>query len=119
MVGKSEQDATQALSQAGFNVGKITTDSTSTEPAGTVLQQSPGGGTRPSRAPRSDLTVSSGGAVKVPSVVGESVTDAISSLSQAGLTVHDRDGHAARRSRRRRGLADPAERAPPCRRRRQ
>jgi serine/threonine-protein kinase len=85
VVGKSEQDATQALSQAGFNVGKITTDSTSTEPAGTVLQQSPGGGSQAKPGTSVNLTVS-GGAVKVPSVVGESVTDAISSLSQAGLT---------------------------------
>ena len=38
VVGKSEQDAEQALSQAGFNVGKITTDSNSTEPQGTVIQ---------------------------------------------------------------------------------
>ena len=85
VVGKSEQDAEQALSQAGFNVGKITTDSTSTEPAGTVLQQSPGGGSQAKPGTSVDLTVS-GGAVKVPSVVGESVTAAISSLSQAGLT---------------------------------
>jgi Uncharacterized protein conserved in bacteria len=53
VVGKSEQDATQALSQAGFNVGKITTDSTSTEPAGTVLRSRRAAGARPSRAPRS------------------------------------------------------------------
>jgi serine/threonine-protein kinase len=85
VVGKSEQDAEQALSQAGFNVGKITTDSNSTEPALTVLQQSPGGGSQAKPGTSVDLTVS-GGAVKVPSVVGESVTAAISSLSQAGLT---------------------------------
>jgi serine/threonine-protein kinase len=85
VVGKSEQDATQTLSQAGFNVGKITTDSNSTAPAGTVLQQSPGGGSQAKPGTSVDLTVS-GGAVKVPSVVGESVTAAISSLSQAGLT---------------------------------
>ena len=85
VVGKSEQEAEQALSQAGFNVGKITTDSNSTEPAGTVLQQSPGGGSQAKPGTSVDLTVS-GGAVKVPSVVGESVTAAISSLSQAGLT---------------------------------
>jgi serine/threonine-protein kinase len=85
VVGKSEQDAEQALSQAGFNVGKITTDSTSTEPAGTVLRQSPGGGSQAKPGTSIDLTVS-GGAVHVPSVVGESVTDATSTLSQAGLT---------------------------------
>jgi serine/threonine-protein kinase len=85
VVGKSEQDAEQALSEAGFNVGKITTDSGSTEPAGTVLHQSPGGGSQAKPGTSVSLTVS-GGAVKVPSVVGESVTDAISSLSQAGLT---------------------------------
>jgi serine/threonine-protein kinase len=85
VVGKSEQDAEQALSQAGFNTGKITTDSTSTEPAGTVLRQDPPGGAQAKPGTSVDLTVS-GGAVKVPSVVGESVTAAISSLSQAGLT---------------------------------
>jgi len=85
VVGKSEQDAEQALSQAGFNVGKITTDSNSTAPAGTVLRQSPGGGSQAKPGTSVDLTVS-GGAVKVPSVVGESVTDATSTLSQAGLT---------------------------------
>jgi serine/threonine-protein kinase len=85
VVGKSEQDATQALSQAGFNVGTITRDSTSTEPADTVLRQSPGGGSQAKPGTSVDLTVS-GGAVKVPSVVGESVTDATSTLSQAGLT---------------------------------
>jgi serine/threonine-protein kinase len=85
VVGKSQQDATQALSQAGFNVGKVTQDSSSTEPAGTVLQQSPPGGSQAKPGTSVDLTVS-GGAVKVPSVVGESVTAAIASLSQAGLT---------------------------------
>jgi serine/threonine-protein kinase len=85
VVGKSQQDALQALSQAGFSVGKITTDSASTEPALTVLQQSPGGGSQAKPGTPVDLTVS-GGAVKVPSVVGESVTAATSTLSQAGLT---------------------------------
>jgi len=85
VVGKSEQDAVQALSQAGFNTGKITTDSSSTQPAGTVLQQSPAGGSQAKPGTSVDLTVSAG-AVKVPSVVGQSVTAAISSLSQAGLT---------------------------------
>jgi serine/threonine-protein kinase len=85
VVGKSEQDAEQALSQAGFNTGKITTNSSSTEPAGTVLQQDPPGGSQAKPGTSVNLTVS-GGAVKVPSVVGQSVTAAISSLSQAGLT---------------------------------
>jgi serine/threonine-protein kinase len=85
VVGKSEQDAEQALSQAGFNTGKITTDSSSTEPAGTVLRQDPAGGSQAKPGTSVNLTVS-GGAVKVPSVVGQSVTAAISALSQAGLT---------------------------------
>src|SRR6185437_13392793 len=85
VIGKSQADATTALSQAGFNVGKVTQDSSSTEPAGTVLQQSPPGGKQAKPGTSVNLTVSAG-AVKVPSVVGQSVTDAISTLSQAGLT---------------------------------
>jgi beta-lactam-binding protein with PASTA domain len=85
VVGKSEQDATQALSQAGFNVGNIKTDTASTQPAGTVIRQSPGGGSQAKPGTSVDLTVS-GGAVTVPSVVGESQGQAISELSQAGLT---------------------------------
>jgi eukaryotic-like serine/threonine-protein kinase len=98
VVGKSEQDAEQALSQAGFNVGKITTDSTSTQPQGTVIHQSPGGGSQAKPGTSVNLTVSGGG-VTVPSVVGESQGQAIGELSQAGLTytvvtVADRSGVA-------------------------
>jgi eukaryotic-like serine/threonine-protein kinase len=98
VVGKSEQDATQALSEAGFSVGKITTDSTSTRPANTVIQQSPGGGSQAKPGTSVDLTVSVG-AVTVPSVVGETEGQATAELSQAGLTftvvtVPDRPGVA-------------------------
>jgi beta-lactam-binding protein with PASTA domain len=85
VVGKSQQDAVQALSEAGFNVGKISTDTASTRPAGTVIQQSPGGGSQAKPGTPVDLTLS-GGAVTVPSVVGLTVTEATSQLSQAGLT---------------------------------
>ena len=85
VVGKSEQDAEQAISQAGFNVGNVTTDSTSTQPQGTVIRQSPPGGRPAKPGTPVDLTVSGGG-IHVPSVVGETITEATSQLSQAGLT---------------------------------
>src|ERR1044071_6983218 len=85
VVGKSEQDAEQAISQAGFNGGNVTTDSTSTQPQGTVIRQSPPGGRPAKPGTPVDLTVSGGG-IHVPSVVGETITEATSQLSQAGLT---------------------------------
>jgi beta-lactam-binding protein with PASTA domain/tRNA A-37 threonylcarbamoyl transferase component Bud32 len=98
VIGKSDHDAEDAITAAGFNVGHVTTDSTSTETAGTVIRQSPGGGSQATPGTSVNLTIS-GGAVHVPSVVGETEGQATAELSQAGLsftvvTVPDRPGVA-------------------------
>ena len=65
-------------------------DPTSSAPVGQVTAQSPSGGTAP---PDSTVTITvSGGAVTVPSVIGESQATATSVLTQAGFQVNVQQG---------------------------
>ena len=89
VVGQQQTAAESALQTAGFQVG-VKTDPTSSAPVGQVTAQSPSGGTA---APGSTVTITvSGGAVTVPSVVGESQATANQVLTQAGFQVNVQQG---------------------------
>jgi eukaryotic-like serine/threonine-protein kinase len=89
VVGESETSAQSALQQKGFQVS-VKPDPTSTQPSGTVVSQSPSGGTA---APGSTVTITvSGGALQVPSVVGDSQQTANQVLSAAGFAVNVQQG---------------------------
>jgi eukaryotic-like serine/threonine-protein kinase len=82
VTNSSLQAATATLTAQGLKVGKQTLRSSS-EPAGTVLAQSPASG-QVAPGTKIDLTLASGKGT-VPSVVGMSLADAQATLSKAGF----------------------------------
>jgi eukaryotic-like serine/threonine-protein kinase len=89
VVGQQESSAESALQAKGFQV-KVQPDPTSTQTAGTVVSQNPSGGTA---APGSTVTITvSGGAVPVPSVIGDSQQTANQILTTAGFSVNVQQG---------------------------
>jgi len=83
--GKQQSAAETELQNAGFNVS-VKQDTTSAQPAGTVVNQNPVGGTMVD--PGSTITISVSGAASVPSVVGLSEQSAQASLQSAGFKVN-------------------------------
>ena len=83
--GKQQSAAETTLQNDGFAV-VIQQDTTSTEPAGTVVSQDPIGGT--TVPPGSKVTLSVSGAASVPNVVGLSQASATTSLQSAGFKVN-------------------------------
>jgi len=89
VVGQQASTAQTTLQAKGFNVN-VKTDPTSNAPTGQVTSQSPNGGTA---APGSTVTITiSGGAVMVPSVVGDSQATATQILTTAGFQVSVQPG---------------------------
>jgi beta-lactam-binding protein with PASTA domain/tRNA A-37 threonylcarbamoyl transferase component Bud32 len=83
--GKQQSAAETELQNAGFNVS-VQQDTTSTQSAGTVVNQNPAGGTMVN--PGSTITISVSGAASVPNVVGLSGQSAQASLQSAGFKVN-------------------------------
>ncbi|MGH3195075.1 MAG: Stk1 family PASTA domain-containing Ser/Thr kinase [Streptosporangiaceae bacterium] len=83
--GKQQSVAETTLQGDGFSVA-VQQDTTSTQPAGTVVNQSPVGGTK--AAPGSKVTIFVSGAANVPNVVGLSQQSAQASLQTAGFKVN-------------------------------
>ena len=89
VIGLSVSSAQSTLQAKGFNV-TVKADPTSTQPAGTVISQSPSQGTA---APGSTVTLTySGGASSVPSVIGDSQQTASQILTTAGFAVSVQQG---------------------------
>jgi eukaryotic-like serine/threonine-protein kinase len=88
-VGDTQTAAQSALQAKGFVVS-VQPDPNSTQPSGTVVKQNPNGGTA---LPGSTVTITvSGGAVNVPSVVGDSQQTANQILTTAGFAVNVQPG---------------------------
>lgn len=86
VVGSRDTDAIARLQAAGFRASS--TPVSSTRPVGTVLTQSPAGGTTATRSSTVRMTVSGGRQVRtVPDVVGETEAAADRILRDAGFTV--------------------------------
>jgi beta-lactam-binding protein with PASTA domain/tRNA A-37 threonylcarbamoyl transferase component Bud32 len=83
--GEQQSQAETTLQNDGFAV-VIRQDTTSTEPAGTVVNQDPIGGTKV--GPGSKVTLQVSGAASVPNVVGLSQASATTSLQSAGFKVN-------------------------------
>jgi serine/threonine-protein kinase len=83
--GKQQAAAESQLQNAGFNVS-VQQDTTSTQPAGTVVNQNPPGGTMVQ--PGSKVTIFVSGAASIPNVVGLSEQSAQTSLQSAGFKVN-------------------------------
>jgi serine/threonine-protein kinase len=86
--GKTQQPATDDLKAAGFAV-KVTTDYSPVVPAGTLISQNPGPGASLAKFQTVTIDVSKGPApVVVPSVIGEQVSAAKTTLQGLGFVVN-------------------------------
>ncbi|HEV2934063.1 MAG TPA: Stk1 family PASTA domain-containing Ser/Thr kinase [Streptosporangiaceae bacterium] len=83
--GKMENVAQTTLENDGFTV-TVQTDATSTQPSGTVVNQSPVGGT--SVPPGSKVTIFVSGGTSVPGVTGIPSGSAITELQNDGFKVN-------------------------------
>ncbi|HEY5856879.1 MAG TPA: Stk1 family PASTA domain-containing Ser/Thr kinase [Aldersonia sp.] len=86
--GKSEDDARAALQALGVNVGEVRTQFDRNVDEGHVIGTDPGDGTTVEAGTTVTLIVSN--AVRVPSVVGQSVSTARADLEGAGFEVQVR-----------------------------
>ena len=86
--GEMEDDAEAILQAAGFELGR-TSEEASEEPAGTILDQAPRAGTEAEKGTAVNIVVSDGSKAKaiMPYLVGKSIGDAQSALSNAGLSL--------------------------------
>lgn len=88
VLGKTQQDATNTIVNAGLRVGTVTPQVSSVEASGTVLSADPPPGTPIAARSEVLLVVGTGPAqVPVPPVSGLGLTDATAALKAAGLTL--------------------------------
>jgi penicillin-binding protein 1A len=87
VVGLSEGEAISVLGQAGFRANPVEADST--QPAGTVVAQSPAGGSEANLGSSVTIEISTGRAPRneVPDVVGMTESQAVKALRQAGFAA--------------------------------
>jgi beta-lactam-binding protein with PASTA domain len=88
VIGQSEADARSALQSAGFSV-KTSSETSSTVPPGTVISQSPSGGSPQPPGTKVTLVVASAPTTATePDVKGQDAVTAASTLTSAGFVVH-------------------------------
>ena len=88
VVGQTQAVAESAIDSAGLTVGIVTTVSSDTVPAGSVISQEPVAGVLVPENTAIDLVISSGPVmVSVPDVVGQTQEVAENTISSAGLAV--------------------------------
>jgi serine/threonine-protein kinase len=101
VVGQDVDSATQALEEAGFEIGDTSEEESDSYPEGQVIRTDPPGGQSADPGSRINLVVSSGaGQVPVPDLNGMTRDEAASALEDAGLsanfTEEDSDQEAGR-----------------------
>ena len=91
VTGQSESSARAAITGAGFKVGAVTTQQTSSTAAGNVVSQTPGGGTLATPESTVDLVIAQAppATATVPGVTGKTASDAGSALRAAGFSVSE------------------------------
>ena len=89
VVGKSREEAEEAIRAAGYEVGTINHE-TSSKAKGTVLSQSPEGGVSAEQDTKVDLVLSDGAKkeeVSVPTLTGKTKSEAKKALESVGLKL--------------------------------
>jgi beta-lactam-binding protein with PASTA domain len=86
VANQAQADAEQTLKAAGFTIGSITSDYSTSVPQGTVLGSDPASSTSHTKGTVVNLTVSNG-LVQLPAVLQQPFTTANSTLANLGLTV--------------------------------
>jgi beta-lactam-binding protein with PASTA domain/tRNA A-37 threonylcarbamoyl transferase component Bud32 len=84
VTGQDEQEAVAALREKGLTA--VVREKASTEPAGTVVSQSPAGGQQLDQGSTVTIFVSNGKVKEVPDVTGLNQADAESQIEDAGFT---------------------------------
>jgi beta-lactam-binding protein with PASTA domain len=87
VVGQTQAAATSAITGAGLTLGAVTTQTSATVVAGSVISESPSAGASVATSTAVALVVSSGAPITVPNVVGLSQGTAQTQLTAAGLTL--------------------------------
>jgi beta-lactam-binding protein with PASTA domain len=88
VVNAAQAAATTTITGAGLTVGTVTTASSATVPAGSVISQTPIAGTQVATGSAVALIVSAGtAAVAVPNVVNTTQAAATTTITSVGLTV--------------------------------
>lgn len=88
VTGKSQANATKAITDAGLVVGSVTATETSDRPTGSVAAQNPPAGTQVREGSPVDLVIVGGPEmVEVPDVRKKSRAEATDELEEAGFTV--------------------------------
>ena len=88
--GLSEEDATEALEDAGFAVGEVTEEFSDEVPTGIVISTDPAIDTELPQGTEVDLVISMGPEfVAVPDIVDLSEAEALDELDSAGLSAGD------------------------------
>lgn len=85
LANDNEAQAAVALTKANLNVGQITNDFSPSVPQGNVISTSPASGKRVRQGTPVALVISEGAGVTVPSLLGDSASQAANELSSIGL----------------------------------
>ncbi len=91
LLGMDEDEAIKTIEDSGFKLGTVTT-TTSTEPEGEVIQQTPPGGTTVDMGSTISIVISDGKGVEessVPYLIGKSQASAEQAIIAAGFVVGD------------------------------
>ena len=89
VVGRPLADAKAAIEAVGLKVGKVTEKESTNVAPGVVSKQSPDAGSEVNGGSAVDLEVGTAPKVKVPTVTGASVSEAVIALARAGLSLGD------------------------------
>lgn len=88
IVGKTEEEARAAITDAGFTADPQPTQASADVPAGSIIEQSPSGGEQAPKGSAISYVVSRGVETgQVPNVIGLKGTTAKTNLEAAGFTV--------------------------------
>lgn len=85
VIGQTQSQAQVTLEAAGMRLGQVSEEPTLAVAPGTVVGQSPGGGTTAKKDSAVDVSIASIPTVKVPDVVGQTESEAITTLAEEGL----------------------------------
>ena len=86
LVGKTQAQAKAALEKAGLQLGDVTETDTTEQEKGHVVSSNPASGDQVAKDTKVSLEIASG-KVKVPNVIGMALSDATTTLTDAGLKV--------------------------------
>nr|WP_283170231.1 Stk1 family PASTA domain-containing Ser/Thr kinase [Curtanaerobium respiraculi] len=84
--GMTEEEASEALEEAGFALGKVSEQASTSVSKGKVVSQNPSSGTKVAKGTTVAIVVSSG-SPEAPDVIGQSQSRATANLQSAGFTV--------------------------------